>query len=195
MLVTDDDALAERAMRMRLHGINADAWNRYGAGGTWFYEVTEAGFKYNLTDVAASLGLAQMPKLGPWLARRNEIWKRFDTAFADLPAERPAPADPESLHSRHLYTLLIGDASPATRDEFIVKLHERRIGTGVHYRAVHSHPYYRERWGYEPGRCPNALDIGERTVSLPLSPKLTDDDVDRVIRATREVLGGSPATP
>ena len=191
MLTTNDADLAAKIRTCALHGMSADAWSRFSDSGFKHYSVVQAGFKYNLTDIAASLGLAQMPKLGPWLARRNELWARYDRAFADLPAERPAPADPESIHSRHLYTLLIADQAPVTRDKYIMKMHERKIGTGVHYRAVHSHPYYRDRWGYAPDRCPNALHIGERTVSLPLSAKLTDAEADRVIGATREVLGGS----
>jgi dTDP-4-amino-4,6-dideoxygalactose transaminase len=189
MVTTDNDGLAAQLRTYALHGMSADAWSRFSDKGFKHYEVVQAGFKYNLTDMAASLGLAQMPKLEPWLARRNEVWRRYDRSFEGLPAERPAPADPESLHSRHLYTLLVGEGAPVDRDGFLGKMHERKIGTGVHYRAVHNHPYYRDRWGYEPMRCPNALDIGNRTVSLPLSAKLSDDEVDRVIAATREVLG------
>lgn len=191
MLTTDNDDLAARLRTYALHGLSADAWSRFSDKGFKHYEVIQAGFKYNLTDIAASLGLAQLPKLKGWLARREEVWRRYDRGFEDLPVVRPAPAASDSLHSRHLYTLLIADGAPVDRDKFVGGLHDRKIGTGVHYRAVHSHAYYRERWGYEPGRCPNALHIGERTVSLPLSGKLTDEEVDRVIQATREVLRGS----
>jgi dTDP-4-amino-4,6-dideoxygalactose transaminase len=93
------------------------------------------------------------------------------------------------VHARHLYTLLLDDDARVTRDGFLEEMHKRRIGTGVHYRALHVHPYYRDRWGYSPGDFPNAHDIGERTVSLPLSPKLGDGDVDRVVRAVHEIVG------
>lgn len=190
MVTTNDGELAKKIHIYGLHGMSADAWSRFSDKGYKHYDVIFPGFKYNLTDLAASLGLAQMPKLEAWLGRRNEVWARYDEAFADLPVTRPAPQEPGTVHARHLYTILIGDDAKVSRDEFLAEMHKRGIGTGVHYRALHTHPYYRERWGYRPEQFPNAHYIGERTASLPLTPKLTDADVDRIIKATREVLGG-----
>jgi dTDP-4-amino-4,6-dideoxygalactose transaminase len=189
MVTTDNPELAARIKSYGLHGMSADAWSRFSDKGFKHYDVVFAGFKYNLTDLAASLGLAQLPRLAEWLERRNAVWARYDEAFADLPVTRPAPAEPDTVHARHLYTLLVDDDARVTRDGFLEEMHRQRIGTGVHYRALHVHPYYRDRWGYKPGDFPNAHAIGERTVSLPLSPKLDDGDVDRVIRAVHEIVG------
>jgi len=189
MVTTDNPELAARIKSYGLHGMSADAWSRFSDKGFKHYDVVFAGFKYNLTDLAASLGLAQLPRLAEWLERRNAVWARYDEAFADLPVTRPAPAEPDTVHARHLYTLLVDDDARVTRDGFLEEMQRRRIGTGVHYRALHVHPYYRDRWGYKPDDFPNAHAIGERTVSLPLSPKLDDGDVDRVIRAVHEIVG------
>jgi dTDP-4-amino-4,6-dideoxygalactose transaminase len=189
MVTTDNPELAARIKSYGLHGMSADAWSRFSDKGFKHYDVVFAGFKYNLTDLAASLGLAQLPRLAEWLERRNAVWARYDEAFADLPVTRPAPAEPDTVHARHLYTLLVDDDARVTRDGFLEEMQRRRIGTGVHYRALHVHPYYRDRWGYKPGDFPNAHAIGERTASLPLSPKLDDGDVDRVIRAVHEIVG------
>jgi len=188
MITTNDEKLARKIKILGLHGLSEDAWNRFSDQGYKHYDVVFPGFKYNLTDLAASIGLAQLPKLGSWLKRREQIWARYQEAFANLPLTPPAPPALDSLHARHLYTVLIHDDARVTRDGFLSEMHRRRIGTGVHYRALHTHPYYRERWGFRAEQFPNAYAIGERTVSLPLAPKLTDTDVDRVIRAVREIL-------
>jgi dTDP-4-amino-4,6-dideoxygalactose transaminase len=188
MITTDDEDLARRIKVVGLHGLSADAWSRYSDQGYAHYDVVFPGFKYNLTDLAASVGLAQLPKLTQWLRRREMIWAFYQESLADLPLSLPAPPAPDTVHARHLYTVLIDDGAKITRDGFLSEMHKRRIGTGVHYRALHTHPYYRERWGFRPEQFPNAHFIGERTVSLPLTPKLTDADVQRVVRATREIL-------
>lgn len=190
MVTTNDSDLAERIHIYGLHGMSADAWSRFSDKGYKHYDVIFPGFKYNLTDLAASLGLAQFPKLEGWLRRRHELWSRYDEAFADLPVTLPAPAEHGTLHARHLYTILIHDDAPVSRDDFMSQMHKRGIGTGVHYRALHTHPYYRDRFGYRPEQFPNANYIGQRTVSLPLTAKLKDVDVDRIIKATREILTG-----
>ncbi len=191
MVTTNDAELARKIQVYGLHGLSADAWSRFSDKGYKHYEVIFPGFKYNLTDLAASLGLVQLPKLGGWLARREEIWARYDAAFADLPVTLPARVEPNTVHARHLYTLLIGEGAPVTRDEFLAEMHKRRVGTGVHYRALHIQPYYRDRFGFRPEDFPNAQFIGERTVSIPLTPKLSDREVERVIVAVREILGKS----
>ena len=189
MITTDDEQLARKIKVIGLHGLSADAWSRFSDQGYKHYDVVFPGFKYNLTDLAASVGLAQLPKLSIWLRRREQIWARYLEALADLPLTLPAPPATDTLHARHLFTVLIHDNARVTRDEFLAQMHRRGIGTGVHYRALHTHPYYRERWGFRPEQFPNAYDIGERTVSLPLAPKLTEADVERVIVAAREILG------
>jgi dTDP-4-amino-4,6-dideoxygalactose transaminase len=189
MVTTNDAALAEKIRVLGLHGLSADAWNRFSDAGYRHYDVVWPGFKYNLTDIAASLGLSQLPKLGGWLKRREELWHRYDQAFADLPLRMPAPPAPDTLHARHLYTILLDAKAPLSRDAFMAEMHRRQIGTGVHYRALHVHPYYRDRWSFRPEQFPSALAIGQSTVSLPLMPKLTDEDAGRVIEAVRALLG------
>jgi len=188
MITTADAGLAETIRIRGLHGLSADAWHRFSDDGYKHYDVVYPGFKYNLTDLAASLGLAQLPRLGAWLERRAQVWAGYQEAFAGLPLTLPSPPAPDVVHARHLYTVLIGETARVGRDEFISEMHKRGIGTGVHYRALHTHTYYRERWGFHPEQFPNAYDIGQRTVSLPLTPKLTDGEVERIIRAVREIL-------
>ena len=148
------------------------------------------GFKYNLTDIQAALGIHQLARVETNLERRNEIWRRYDEAFRDLPVVVPAPEEPGTRHARHLYTLLLDlDRLSLDRDAVQAELHRRRIGTGIHYRALHLHEYYRTTYGYSRGDLPNAEWISDRTLSLPLSPKLTDEDVDDVIGAVTAILG------
>jgi dTDP-4-amino-4,6-dideoxygalactose transaminase len=188
MVTTNRRDLAEKIRTYALHGLSADAWSRFSDRGYKHYEVVFPGFKYNMTDMQASLGIVQLEKVSRWLERRNAIWARYDEAFRDLPVSTPAPAAPRTVHARHLYTLLVDDGARIGRDALIVALHRRGIGTGVHYRALHTHPYYRERFGHRAEQFPNAAYIGERTISLPMSPKLGDDDVDRIIEAVRDEL-------
>ena len=189
MVTTADPAWAARIKTLALHGLSADAWKRFSDEGFKHYEVTEPGFKYNLTDVQASLGLHQLRRVEENLVRRRDIWMRYDDAFADLPVFLPPPPEEGTRHARHLYTLLLDlDRLRAGRDEIQLALHRQRIGTGIHYRGVHLHQYYREAFGYRPEDLPNAAWISERTLSLPLSPKLTDEDVEDVVFAVRRTL-------
>ena len=189
MIVTPDEELAAHMKVLALHGMSADAWARFSDQGFKHYEVVEPGFKYNMMDIQAALGLHQLRRVERNLERRAAIWSRYDEAFADLPVFLPPPEDEGTRHARHLYVLLLDiDRLRVGRDEVQAALHELRIGTGIHYRALHLHAYYRERWGLEPGDYPNATWISERTISLPLSPKLTDADVQDVTDAVRGVL-------
>jgi dTDP-4-amino-4,6-dideoxygalactose transaminase len=189
MLVTASDEWAQRVQRLALHGLSADAWKRFSDAGFKHYEVMEPGFKYNMMDLQAAIGLPQLERVEPNLLRRDEIWSRYDQAFADLPVFLPAAAAPGTRHARHLYTLLLDiDRLDATRDEVQGALHKQRIGTGIHYKAVHLHHYYRERFGPRTGSLPNAEWISDRTMSLPIGPKLTDRDVEDVILAVRRTL-------
>jgi dTDP-4-amino-4,6-dideoxygalactose transaminase len=180
---------AARIKRLALHGLSADAWKRFSDEGFRHYEVVEPGFKYNMIDLQAALGLPQLARVEKNLRRRQEIWTRYDAAFADLPVFRPLPEAPGTRHARHLYTLLLDlDRLTATRDDVLLALHEENVGTGVHYRALHLHPYYRDTFGYARGDFPNAEWISDRTLSLPLSPKLTDVDVESVVDAVARTL-------
>lgn len=188
-LATDDIEVAQEVERLALHGLSLGAWQRFSDAGFKHYEVVEPGFKFNMTDVQAALGLHQLPRLDGWIEDRERIWARYDELLQGLPLELPPPADPGSRHARHLYQVLVEPHATLTRDELLDHLHRERIGTGVHYRGVHLHPYYRDRYGIEPSSLPVASDISERTLSLPLSPSVTHEDQDDVVAAIHAGLG------
>jgi dTDP-4-amino-4,6-dideoxygalactose transaminase len=189
MVTTSSAELAARIKRLALHGLSADAWSRFSDQGFKHYEVVEPGFKYNMMDLQAALGIHQLARVEESLRRREAVWEAYDEAFAELPVFLPAPPAPGTRHARHLYTLLLDlDGLSPSRDEVLTALHRQNIGTGVHYRALHLHPYYAETFGYRPGDFPVAEWISERTLSLPLSPKLTDEDVADVIAAVHRTL-------
>jgi dTDP-4-amino-4,6-dideoxygalactose transaminase len=188
MLTGPSDAV-ERARTWSLHGMSRDAYRRYEAGGSWYYEVVAAGFKYNMTDVQAALGIHQLRRLEGFQARRREIVARYDAAFAgleelELPARR-AHVD----HAWHLYVIRLRlDRLRLDRAAFIAALTERRIGSSVHFIPIHLHPYYRERYGFTPEHFPVASREYERIVSLPIYPRMSDRDVEDVIEAVSEVV-------
>jgi dTDP-4-amino-4,6-dideoxygalactose transaminase len=187
-LVTDSAEVAGRIERLALHGLSLGAWQRFSDAGFKHYEVVEPGFKFNMTDVQASLGLHQLPLLDPWIERRAALWDRYDALLADLPVHTPPPADPETTHARHLYQVTIDSHAPLTRDQLLDGLTARKIGTGVHYRGVHLHPFYRDKYDLVPEQFPVATAISDRTLSLPLSPKVTEADQDDVVAALTELL-------
>lgn len=189
MICTPHEEWAKKAKIYALHGLTADAWKRFSDDGFKHYEVTVPGFKYNMTDVEAAVGLTQLGRIDEWAARRREISRRYNEAFDGLPLEPPADAPAGATHAHHLYTVLIDiDAIGKSRDQVQADLHERKIGTGIHYTALHLHRYYQEHLGLRRGQFPNTEYIAERTLSLPLSPKLSDSDVDDVIEAVRDVV-------
>jgi dTDP-4-amino-4,6-dideoxygalactose transaminase len=187
-MVTDSEQLAEEIERLALHGLSVGAWQRFSDAGFKHYEVIRPGYKYNMTDVQASLGLRQLPHLDEWIARREELWERYDIELAGLPLSTPPPPEPDTRHARHLYQVLLEPGAPLGRDELLGALNERKIGTGVHYRGVHLHPYYRDRYHLAREEFPVASAISDRTLSLPLSPKVSDADQDDVLQALRELL-------
>jgi dTDP-4-amino-4,6-dideoxygalactose transaminase len=189
MVATADPELASRIKVQALHGMSRDAWKRFSDAGYKHYEVVSPGYKYNMMDLQAAIGIHQFDHVEVWLDRRNEIWQRYSDELKDLPVALPAPDDPRARHARHLYTLMIDpEATGITRDEFMNRMHAMNIGTGVHYVGVHLHPWYRENLGTKPGDFPNATWISGRTVSIPLSPHLQDEDVGDVITAVRQSL-------
>ncbi len=196
MVVARDPEQLARIKRLGLHGMSADAWNRFGDEGYKHYMVVEAGFKYNMMDIQASLGLHQLPRVDAYHARREQVWAAYDAAFGALPQGKriglpsPPPADePDTLHARHLYTVLVDEEeSGISRDSFLMAMTRQGIGVGVHYLSLPEHPYYQERLGWRPEDYPHAARIGRATVSLPISARLEDADVADVITAVRRVL-------
>lgn len=188
MLVTDDARIAERARVMRLHGISADAWNRYGAGGAWGYEVVEAGFKYNLTDLAAAIGLAQLQRLDDLAEARAAIAARYDTAFAGTDLLEVPPRREGDRHAWHLYVVRLSlESIGMDRTAVIERLGAAGIGASVHFIPLHLHPHYQRRYGYRPGDFPIAERIFERSVSLPIWPGMTAEQIDRVATTLLEI--------
>ena len=192
MLVTDDDAVSRRAEVMRLHGISADAWNRYGAGGSWEYEVHEAGFKYNLTDLAAAIGIVQLGRLDELAAARAAIAARYDAALVDNEFVVAPPRRDGDTHAWHLYAVRLNlPAMSIGRADVIKQLEEAGIGTSVHFIPLHLHPYYQQRFGYSRGDFPVAEGLFERSISLPIWPGMTEQQIDRVATTLLEICEGA----
>ncbi len=180
---------AARLKVLALHGMSSDAWKRFGDEGYKHYLVTEAGFKYNMMDLQASLGIRQLEKVERYWRRRGEIWARYMDALSDLPLTLPAPVEEGTRHAYHLYSVMVDEERAGiSRDAFLTAMTQQKIGVGVHYLSLPEHPHYQERFGWSPQDYPHARDIGRQTVSLPISAKLVDEDVEDVIRAVRQVL-------
>ena len=189
MVTTENEELASWVKIAGLHGMSKDAWKRFGDSGYKHYYVHFPGYKYNMTDMQAAIGIHQLRRIEDGWRRRQAIWERYMAAFSGLPVILPAPIDPLDRHALHLFSLIADtDRLKADRDTLLSALQAENIGTGVHYTAVHLHPYYRETFGFAPGDFPNAEFIADRTISIPFSTKLTDADVDDVIRAVRKVF-------
>lgn len=193
MLTTNNDVWADEIRIKSLHGLSRDAWKRYSAEGFQPYEVLYPGYKYNMMDIQAALGIHQLARVEGNLRVREQYWQMYDEAFKSIP-EITTPSKhlaPGSRHARHLYAILLDiDRLGITRNQFVDAMKKEKIGTGIHFVPLHLHKYYQETLGHRKGDFPNAEWIGERTVSLPLSPKLTMNDVTDVIRAVRRVLHG-----
>ena len=191
MIVTRDAALAERVKVMRLHGINRDAFDRFTAKvPSWYYEIVAPGFKYNLTDIAAAMGLHQLRRVQGFQQQREAIAQRYDAAFADLPLLLPPrPQHAGDLHAWHIYAIRLTDEADISRDAFIDALFADGIGVSVHYIPLHLHPYWRERYALTPDQFPHSQRAYERMLSLPLYTRMSEADVDRVIAAVRRALG------
>ncbi|HEC97486.1 MAG TPA: DegT/DnrJ/EryC1/StrS family aminotransferase [Nitrospirae bacterium] len=218
MVTTNNDEWAERMRIMSLHGISKDAWNRYSAEGSWYYEVIAPGYKYNLTDIAASLGVVQLKKADRLWQRRTEIAGIYNQAFRDIPElespfnnfsnsiyrtddfgprtsdvglqnSEPAPQLKGTKHSWHLYVIRLNlEGLSVSRNRFIEELKTMGIGTSVHFIPLHIHPYYRDLYDYKPGDFPVAYETYNRIISLPIYPKMTDGDVVRVVEAVLQVI-------
>jgi dTDP-4-amino-4,6-dideoxygalactose transaminase len=192
MVVTENTELAERIQILRLHGISRDAWKRYGHEGFRHYETLAAGFKCNMYDLQAALGLAQLPKIETFWARRRHIVQAYDEAFAALSSIQRLETRGPVRHSHHLYIIILRtEALSRSRDEILDAIQRENIGVGVHFRAVHLQPFYRERFGFKPGQLPAAEYAAERIISLPLYPELSDRDVEDTIAAVAKVIRNS----
>jgi len=174
---------------LALHGMSKDAWKRFSDQGFKHYKVVEAGFKYNMMDLQAAIGIHQLKRIEKYWRRRREIWDRYNEAFASLPIGLPPTVEKNTRHSYHLYTIMIDkNKAGISRDGFLDTMTKQNIGIGVHYMSIPEHPYYQEMFGWKPEDYPNAMKIGRETVSLPLSAKLKDKDINDVIDATKTIV-------
>jgi len=189
MVVARSSEMIDRIKILALHGMSKDAWHRFGDEGYKHYEVVEAGFKYNMMDLQAALGIHQLRRVEKNWLRRREIWGSYQQAFSGLSCGCPADPDEHMRHAYHLYTLTIDEQDCGmSRDSFIDRMDAAGIGVGVHYRSLAQQPYYQNEYGWRPGDYPVAQAFGERTVSLPLGPKLDDAEVNRIIETVTTIL-------
>lgn len=189
MVTTDDPDWADRIRRMSLHGLSRDAWKRYTNQGSWYYEIVAPGFKYNLTDMAAALGLSQLHKADRFWKTRERYAALYAEGFRDLPEITPLVMQDDVQHAWHLYVIQLDlDRLRITRDAFIERLQQQQIGCSVHFIPLHLHPYYRSTWGYRPEDFPVASRAFKSMVSLPLYSKMMESDIHRTIAAVRELV-------
>ncbi len=183
---------AQRVRRLALHGMSNDAWKRFGDSSYKHYDVVEAGFKYNMMDLQAALGLHQLARVQPYWEQRRALWARYQAAFRDLPVQLPAEPEADTRHAYHLYTLRVdAERTGLTRDAFLSAMSARSIGVGVHYRSLAGYSFYGDRFGWRKEDYPHAARIGDQTLSIPLSAKLEEGDIARVIDAVRTIALGA----
>jgi dTDP-4-amino-4,6-dideoxygalactose transaminase len=189
MVLARCESDASRVKVLGLHGMSKDAWTRFGDGGYKHYQVIECGFKYNMMDIQAAIGIHQLRRIETYWQRRRQIWSRYMEEFSDLPIRLPADPEPDTKHGYHLFTLQVDNIRAGiSRDEFIDAMTARNIGVGVHYLSIPEHPYYQQSFGWRPQDYPEAMRIGRSTVSIPLSAGLSEDDVEDVVEAVKEIL-------
>jgi dTDP-4-amino-4,6-dideoxygalactose transaminase len=190
MVLAKRDEDIVRLKVLGLHGMSKDAWKRFGDDGFKHYQVVECGFKYNMMDMQAALGIHQLKRVDTYWQKRAQIWQSYMNAFADLPIDLPAPVEANTRHAYHLFTILVDQAKTGvSRDEFLNLMTYHGIGVGVHYLSLPEHPYYQHTFGWKPENYPNALRIGRQIVSLPISAKLIEKDVADVVLAVKAILG------
>lgn len=189
MITCNNKEIAEKIRAYGLHGMDKDAWSRFTDVGYRHYDVIYPGFKYNMTDIQAAMGLVQLKKIDEFLVKRENICKKYNEAFVGLPITLPNPIAEGSKHAHHLYQVLVDDERAGmNRDTFQKILHKQNIGTGTHYTSIHLFSLYKNMFGFKRSDFPNATYISDRTISLPLSPSMTDGDIDDVIFSVRNTL-------
>jgi len=189
MVISNNEKHISKIKTLAMHGLTQDAWSRFSDAGFKHYYVVEAGFKYNMMDLQAAFGIHQLKRIEKYWEQRKKIWDTYNSNFNKLPITLPYADEPDTKHAKHLYTLRIDKSKCGlTRDQFLNEMQKRNIGCGVHYLAIPQHPYYKKTYGYKESDYPNALNYGMETVSIPISPKLNEVDVQDVINAVKEIL-------
>ena len=172
-----------------LHGMSQDAWKRFGDDGFKHYQVVECGFKYNMMDMQAAMGIHQLKRIEEYWQRRSKIWQQYMDAFVDLPLGLPATVEENTRHAYHLFTILVDkERTGISRDHFLDRMTQEGIGVGVHYMSIPEHPYYQQTFGWKPEDYPNAMRIGRQIVSLPISAKLTENDLEDVVQSAKKAV-------
>jgi dTDP-4-amino-4,6-dideoxygalactose transaminase len=189
MVMTDNEEWAEKIKKYGLHGMSRGAWKRFSDSGYKHYQIVYPGYKYNMMDIQAALGIHQLKRVEENLKIREVLWAEYDRLIEGLPLSIPAPPEPDTRHARHLYTIFMDiENTKISRDDVMEGLHQKKIGTGIHYISLHLHPYFQETYGYKRGDFPASEWISDRTLSLPLSPKVTIEDVKYVVDSLKELL-------
>ncbi len=188
VLARNEEDIA-RIKVLGLHGMSKDAWKRFGDDGFKHYQVVDCGFKYNMMDLQAAIGIQQLKRVEAYWQHRKNIWQTYNKAFADLPIGLPTAPEPNTRHAFHLYTIQVDKArTKISRDEFLEQMTASGIGVGVHYLSLPEHPYYQDTYGWKPEDFPNAMRIGRQTVSIPISAKLSDANTEKVVAVMRAIF-------
>ncbi|BCS94670.1 spore coat polysaccharide biosynthesis protein SpsC [Desulfoluna limicola] len=196
MILSNKKEYADRLKILALHGMSSDAWQRFSDEGYKHYMVTEPGFKYNMMDLQAAIGIHQLTRIDHYWQRRQEIWNAYNNLLRKLPVTTPPEPEPDTRHAYHLYPILIDEKKAGiSRDAFLSAMNNQNIGTGVHYLSLPEHPYYRKTFGWVPQDYPHAMRIGRQTVSLPLSAKLSNEDIEDVVIAIRSSIDSKKHRP
>lgn len=191
MVIAKNQEKIARIKVLSLHGMSRDAWHRFSDKGYQHYYVTEPGYKYNMMDIQAAIGIHQLARIEDNWSKRQHIWNRYQEELSDLPVVLPSNPDPDTRHAFHLYTLQVDkELCGLERDKFMDEMTANNIGVGVHYHCIAEHPYYQSQYGWSPEDYPHSTKVGRETVSLPLSAKLSGQDIERIIRTVREVCVG-----
>ena len=189
MVIAKNEAAINRVKMLALHGMSKDAWHRFGDAGFKHYQVVECGFKYNMMDIQAALGIHQLARVETNWQHRQSIWQSYQQAFVDLAITCPKEPDINTRHGYHLYNLLVDEAKTGiSRDKFLDAMTSRKIGVGVHYLSIPEHPFYQKTFNWKPEDYPNAMKIGRQTISLPLSAKLNEGDVKNIILSVNSIF-------
>lgn len=189
MVISNNHERLSKIKMLALHGMSNDAWKRFSDDGYKHYLVQEAGYKYNMMDIQAAIGIHQLRRVEDYSKRREEIWNMYLKELSDLPITMAAPVEEYTRHAYHLFILRINkDVCGISRDTFLIKMTEKNVGVGVHYQAIPQHPFYQEKFGWDPKHYPNAVKFGNETVSIPLSAKLTNEEVNYIIKSIKEIL-------
>ena len=189
MILSNSKQKVDPIKQRALHGMSKDAWKRFSDKGYKHYDIIDAGFKYNMTDIQAAMGLEQLKKINKHSNKRNKIWNEYQEFFKDYDISTPAKIEKNTKHAKHLYTILIDKKKIGIdRDHFMMKLHDKGVGTGVHYRSIPSHTFYKKKFNWKETDYKNSCLIGDQTVSLPLSPNLSSRDMDKIFSSIEKII-------